>query len=63
MSAGTIQMDEANRRNKEWGNKPCKHDRPKLKEYFQGTATGDYVCPICGKALPKKDWDEIEKNS
>lgn len=60
MGSGTIQMDDAARRNKEWNGKPCKHPS-KLKEYFHGTATGDYVCPICGMALPKKDWDEMEK--
>lgn len=47
-----MQNSEANRLQEEWerkGNPPCDH--PTIdKEYYLGSATGDYVCTVCGKS-------------
>ncbi len=52
-----MQTDEAERMRKEWADKPCKH--PKLeKEYYLGSATGDYVCTTCGEARGGRDWNK-----
>ena len=40
-----------------WGKKPCDH--PALdKEYYLGSATGDYVCTQCGEANIGSDWNK-----
>jgi hypothetical protein len=39
----------------ERGNPPCDH--PQLdKEYYLGSATGDYVCTTCGEQRPGSGW-------
>ena len=45
-----MQMSEAARRRKTWGNKPCKHPNTD-KEYDLGAQTGDYVCTACGRVV------------
>jgi len=43
-----MQMTEAQKLRKEWGDKPC--DSPRFeKEYHLGAQTGDYVCTNCGQ--------------
>jgi len=46
-----MQMDEAQRLRDDWeakGSPPCAH--PSLvKEYWQGSDTGDKVCETCGE--------------
>ncbi|MFF9175997.1 hypothetical protein [Streptomyces sp. NPDC014793] len=48
-----MQMDEAARLRSEWeakGSPPCDH--PSLvKEYWQGSDTGDKVCEKCGQTF------------
>ena len=45
-----MQLSEATKLAKIWGNKPCSH--PSLeKEYFGSADTGDKVCTVCGKAV------------
>ena len=54
----SIKMKEANELRKRWkemGDKPCDHPS-KEKEYHLGSATGDYVCTQCGKALFDNEW-------
>jgi hypothetical protein len=42
---------------KSWGNKPCEH--PEIeKEYYLGSATGDYICIQCGKAGTGSSWNK-----
>ena len=31
--------------------KKCTHPNRLEKEYYLGTHTGDYICPICGEAF------------
>lgn len=55
-----IQMNEVEALRKAWGNKPCDH--PSLyKEYFNGTATGDYVCTQCGLTGWDSNWNKKDK--
>lgn len=57
-----IQMNEANELRKRWeemGNKPCNHPS-KTKEYYLGTATGDYICTKCGETFWEGRDDEQE---
>ncbi len=60
-----MQLQKARELQKNWGDKPCDHKELE-KEYFNSTATGDYVCRVCGKAFwngDKGDEDEkIEKS-
>lgn len=57
---GMMQIDEAERRRESWGGKPCRH--PRLdKEYYLGSATGDYVCTTCGEAGFGSDWPGKER--
>ena len=45
-----MQLTEALRRQRAWGNKPCNH--PFLeKEYAGSSSTGDEVCSDCGKSI------------
>lgn len=46
---------------KEWGNKPCSHQRFD-REYILGADTGDYVCITCGQTFTKQQKEEIESN-
>lgn len=56
----SIQAKDALELSRRWGGKPCNH--PNLeKEYYLGTATGDWVCTQCGEAGPGRDWPEREK--
>ncbi len=48
-----MQFDEAMRRRKAWGDKPCNHPKTE-KEYYLGAATGDYVCTTCGGTWPSR---------
>lgn len=32
----------------------CNHEKRPLKEYYLGTATGDYICPDCGEVVETK---------
>jgi hypothetical protein len=53
-----MQHDKASKLEESWGNKPCDH--PKFdKEYFLGSATGDWVCTQCGRAFMPETKDEI----
>lgn len=45
-----MQLSEAKKIRKAWGKKPCNHPNTE-KEYFLGSATGDYVCTSCGRAI------------
>ncbi|MBD0851956.1 hypothetical protein [Maribacter arenosus] len=48
-----IQMGQAERLKKEFelSGKECNHSFGKLKEYYLGTATGDYRCSNCYEVL------------
>lgn len=53
----SIQNEETRKLSKQWGDKPCDH--PHLeKEYYLGTATGDYVCTTCGAAGSGRNWTQ-----
>lgn len=52
---GNIQMKAAIELKKSWNKKPCNHDQDWLKEYDRGTETGDYICSVCGLAIPDSD--------
>jgi hypothetical protein len=43
-----------------WGDKPCDHKHLE-KEYYHGSATGDYVCKQCGRAGYGENWPAKEK--
>lgn len=58
-----MQMEKAEELRKKWGNKPCDHPDPLEKEYYLGTATGDYICSICGRSGWGKDWNKTPKES
>lgn len=45
-----MQMKEAARLRKAWGQKPCDHPRIE-KEYYLGSHTGDEVCAQCGREI------------
>lgn len=55
-----MQSSEASELRKKWGDKPCDHKHID-KEYYAGSATGDYVCTQCGRAEYGQDWVEKEK--
>ena len=59
-----MQMNEAMVLKKAWGDKP--YDHPTFeKEYHLSTATGDYVCTRCGKAVwgnPDREKEEEKKD-
>lgn len=42
------------------GNPPCDHARVS-KEYYLGSATGEYVCSECGETGVGRDWPERER--
>lgn len=56
---GNIQYIEAQQLRKNWGNKPCEH-KDWLKEYYNGTSTGDYICSQCGKAVYETKLEDIK---
>lgn len=43
-----FQSEELTRMRKKWGGKPCTHPSAE-KEYYLGSATGDYGCSTCGE--------------
>lgn len=45
-----IQMDDAEKLRKNWGDKPCDHPRT-AKEYHLGSQTGDRICTTCGRVV------------
>jgi hypothetical protein len=54
-----MQMHEAYRRQRKWGERPCDH--PSVEpEYYHASHTGDYVCTVCGKVV---EADELETRS
>lgn len=55
-----MQMSEAAKLRKAWGEKPCSHSSVE-KEYSLGTATGDYVCTSCGQAGWGRDWNQTDQ--
>ena len=55
-----MQLEEARALEAGWGKKPCDHPQTE-KEYYLGTATGDYVCTTCGKAFWGDKKDEEKK--
>jgi len=55
-----MDVQDAEKIRKQWGDKPCDH--PHLeKEYYLGAATGDYVCTQCGCSGDGSDWPLKEK--
>lgn len=62
-----MEMLDAMKISKEWGNKPCDHPRVE-KEYHSGAGTGDYVCTQCGQTRSSKEgfknftYKQAEKN-
>jgi hypothetical protein len=52
----TMQMKEAYRRQREWGERACTHPGVE-REFYLGSHTGDYVCSVCGRAVEP---DEME---
>lgn len=54
-----MQFKEALALKKVWGDKPCNHPNVE-KEYYLGTATGDYVCTTCGLAGGERNWNKEE---
>lgn len=55
-----MQMEDAQRLRREWGDRLCAH--PSFdKEYYLGAQTGDYVCEQCGEDFTADEVDEIER--
>jgi hypothetical protein len=53
-----MEKDEAARKRKKWGDKPCSH--PVLdKEVKRGEETGDLACLTCGLSMLPVDWDNL----
>lgn len=50
----SIQFDEANEIEKNWGNKPCSHPHI-TKEYNRSSQTGDYRCTQCGATFTEQE--------
>lgn len=48
-----IQMDEADKLERNWCGEKCDHNWE--KELFLGTKTGDYRCKICGATCSEVD--------
>lgn len=42
-------------------NLKCTHPHKLEKEYWGGTHTGDYICPICGEAFTFEEKKQIGK--
>ncbi|GIM53200.1 hypothetical protein CAPN004_22300 [Capnocytophaga cynodegmi] len=58
-----MQLKEAIKLKENWekmGSKPCEHPN-KSKEYFEGTATGDYVCTTCGEQFYENSLENEKK--
>jgi hypothetical protein len=51
-----MQMSEAYRRQREWGEMPCGH-RSVEPEYYLGSHTGDHVCIVCGNVVESDEAD------
>jgi len=54
-----MQMNEARRRQREWGERRCAHPSVE-REYYFASPTGDDVCSVCGKVVEP---DEMETRS
>ena len=52
-----MQFKEALALKEAWGDKQCNHPNVE-KEYYLGTATGDYVCTTCGLAGGERNWNK-----
>lgn len=39
----------------------CTHPNKLEKEYYLGTHTGDYVCPICGESFTFEEKKQLGK--
>ena len=50
-----MQSSEAIKLREKWGDKPCDHESLD-KEYYLGSATGDYVCKQCGRSGLGDNW-------
>ncbi|EOU2520466.1 hypothetical protein ACNUFM_003392 [Vibrio cholerae] len=58
-----MQMKEAQRLRIEWAGKKHIHsDEDLVKEYYDGSPTGDYVCRICGASGYGKNWISKENS-
>lgn len=58
---GNIQNDEARKIEENWQGGSCTHPIV-FKEYYLGSATGDYICSTCGASGSSKDWPEKLRN-
>lgn len=58
---GNIQNDKAREIAEKWQGGKCTHE-VLYKEYYLGTATGDYVCGCCGASGLGRDWPERNGN-
>jgi hypothetical protein len=56
-----METRKAEKLRERWGNNPCTHESLE-KEYYLGSATGDYVCKLCGRSGLGKDWPEKERD-
>jgi hypothetical protein len=55
-----MQSEAAAELRRAWGGKPCDH--PNItREYYLGSATGDYVCTTCGETRWGDDWNAKPK--
>lgn len=58
---GNIQFDKAKsiyEKHSDEYRANCKHDNI-LKEYYLGTATGDYVCANCGETFTREEYKNL----
>ena len=53
----TIQIDDAKKLREQWNGSDCPHDKLE-KEYYLGSATGDFVCSVCGETGPGRNWSK-----
>ena len=57
-----MQIDDAKRLRREWGDKPCGHPYAQ-KEYDRGAQTGDWICTQCGAVFDsREEWESKRKN-
>ena len=49
-----MEMSQAVSQRYAWGTRPCDHIRLE-REFYNGTATGDYVCAQCGHSFTKQE--------
>ena len=58
-----MQIDEAKKLQREWGDKPCGHPNVQ-KEYARGAQTGDFVCIQCGAIFDSlEEWEGLRQNT